>query len=164
MRLASLALVISIAALGQAAPRPVLTWPIAEEKPSYETPAAARDANLAGTVILYAEITSEGKPAKIAVIQSLGVDLDTAAMNALAKATFRPATEGGVPVRIAQSYDVSFLPVTPGDGGSGGRASKSSTNGVIRNCSCESPSSLITSRPNGPRVRRKAVRSRSYSI
>ena len=113
MRLASLALVFSIASFAQAPPKPVFTWPVAAEKPSFDAPATARQDNLAGTVILYTEITSEGKPANIAVVQSLGRDLDTAAMNALAKATFKPGTEGGVPVRMAQSYEFSFPPATP---------------------------------------------------
>jgi protein TonB len=68
----------------------------------------ARDAAIEGTVVLYAEIGTDGRAHNMQVIQGLGYGLDARAMECVRHWRFRPATEDGVPVSKAAVIEVNF--------------------------------------------------------
>ena len=67
-------------------------------KPKY--PDTAKKAEKEGTVILEATIDEKGIPKDIVAVTSLGFGLEDAAIEALKKTTFRPATKGGKAISL----------------------------------------------------------------
>lgn len=67
-------------------------------EPKY--PDTAKKAEKEGTVILAATIDENGIPKDIVAVTSLGFGLEEAAIEALKKTTFRPATKGGKPISL----------------------------------------------------------------
>ena len=67
-------------------------------EPKY--PDSAKKAEKEGTVILQATIDENGIPKDIVALTSLGFGLEEAAIEALKKTTFRPATKGGEPISL----------------------------------------------------------------
>ncbi len=67
-------------------------------EPKY--PDTAKKAEKEGTVILAATIDEKGIPKDIVPVTSLGFGLEEAAIGALKKTTFRPATKGGKPISL----------------------------------------------------------------
>ena len=67
-------------------------------KPKY--PDSAKKAEKEGTVILEATIDEKGMPKDIVAVTSLGFGLEDAAIEALKKTTFRPATKGGKAISL----------------------------------------------------------------
>lgn len=69
-------------------------------KPKY--PESAKKAEKEGTVILEATIDENGIPKDIVALTNLGFGLEAAAIEALKKTTFRPATKAGKPISLEQ--------------------------------------------------------------
>jgi len=68
----------------------------------------ARQAGVQGAVVLYVEISAEGRPENIRVRTSLRPDLDKSAVAAIEQWTFEPAKKDGKPVRTAETMAVTF--------------------------------------------------------
>jgi TonB family protein len=68
----------------------------------------ARKAKHQGTVVLYVEVDTAGRPHNIRVVQSLGLGLDEKAMEAVAKWKFKPGLKDGRPVTVAATVEVTF--------------------------------------------------------
>jgi TonB family protein len=84
------------------------TAPIIKERVSPEYSEEARRARHQGTVLLDVEVDTNGQPANIRVIRSLGMGLDEKAIEAVKKWKFVPATKGGVPVKVSAQIEVEF--------------------------------------------------------
>ena len=65
-------------------------------RPKY--PKSAKEAKKGGTVILQLTINKNGIPEEIVALTNLGFGLEEAAIEALKKSTFRPATKDGKPI------------------------------------------------------------------
>jgi TonB family protein len=68
----------------------------------------ARKAKYQGTVVLHLDVDETGTPANIRVLRSLGLGLDEAAIEAVKKWKFRPATQNGAPIRMGVNVEVPF--------------------------------------------------------
>src|SRR5262249_23653926 len=74
----------------------------------------ARSKGLEGVVILYAEVTADGRTANVKVIKSLNSGLDANAAAAVEQWRFRPGKQNGKPVTVAATIEVRFrLPRYP---------------------------------------------------
>ena len=60
----------------------------------------ARAAHRQGVVVLYVEITSEGRPQNIQVLRGVGLGLDESAQESLRQWTYKPATKDDKPVTV----------------------------------------------------------------
>ena len=67
-----------------------------------------RDAHRQGVVVLYFEITSEGRPQNIQVLRSVGLGLDESAQESLRQWTYKPAMKDGKPVTVMLTVEVNF--------------------------------------------------------
>jgi TonB family protein len=108
------------------APRPIHTVEAAYTE-------EARQAGVQGAVVLYLEISADGRPENIRVRTGLRPDLDKNAVAAIEQWTFEPARKDGKPVRTAEIMAVTFQLPQPqtedtvykvGEGVSGPRALK----------------------------------------
>jgi TonB family protein len=79
---------------------------LAKVEPEYSE--EARKAKHAGTVVLYIEVTVDGKADNIRVQHSLGLGLDEKAIEAVKKWRFSPGKKDGKPVRVAATIEVNF--------------------------------------------------------
>jgi TonB family protein len=68
----------------------------------------ARDAKLAGTVVLYVEIWPDGRAHNVRVVRSLGMGLDKKAIEAVEKWTFEPAQKDSRLVTVGATIEVNF--------------------------------------------------------
>jgi TonB family protein len=68
----------------------------------------AKSAGLQGTVVLYAEVSPEGRAMNIRVVRGLGLGLDEKAIEAIRKWRFRPGTKDGSPIPVATTIEVNF--------------------------------------------------------
>lgn len=75
-------------------------------EPKY--PDAAKKAGKEGQVILQATIDEKGIPTDIVAITNIGFGFEAAAIAALKKTTFRPATKGGNPISLEVEIPYSF--------------------------------------------------------
>jgi TonB family protein len=75
-------------------------------EPTY--PKRERKARHRGTVILWLVVGSDGLPRDIAVSRPLSPDFDAAAIDAVKKWKFSPATKDGKPVAAKVNVEVSF--------------------------------------------------------
>jgi TonB family protein len=109
-----IAVVFVCGALAQAASDPALLDRI---EPEY-TP-QARSQGLEGVVMLYAEVTSDGRTANVKVIKSLDTGLDANAIAAVERWRFRPGMRNGKPVSVSATIEVRFqlprYPVLPSE-------------------------------------------------
>ena len=86
-------------------PKPLASNPV----PKY--PGAALRRNEGGTVLLRVSVGSDGTPTDIDVVQRSGSrDLDRAAISAVNRWQFRPATRNGRPVASTVQVPVEFRP------------------------------------------------------
>jgi hypothetical protein len=76
----------------------VAPYPISKEEPQFPEEVVAK--NLSRLVVVYAEISNEGKVEHTRVIQSPNPLLNEPVLEALAKWTFRPAEMNGAPVAV----------------------------------------------------------------
>jgi protein TonB len=68
----------------------------------------ARKAKYQGTVVLYVEVDTNGRPRNLRVVRSLGLGLDEKAIEAVEKWKFRPGYKDGHPVIVAATIEVNF--------------------------------------------------------
>ena len=85
-----------------------VTPPRAIHSPSPKHPKAARKDRYQGTAVLWLVVDKEGLPRDIKVVRSLRSDLDLAAVDAVKKWKFAPATKDGKPVPVQVNVEVSF--------------------------------------------------------
>jgi TonB family protein len=85
-----------------------VTPPTLLQKVEPEYSEEARKAKHAGTVVLYIEVTIDGKADNIRVQHSLGLGLDEKAIEAVKKWRFSPGKKDGKPVRVAATIEVNF--------------------------------------------------------
>jgi len=76
----------------------IAPFPIEKEQPQFPEEVVAR--NLGRLIIVYAEITSEGKVENTRIIQSPNPLLNQPLLEALAKWIFRPAESNGQAVAV----------------------------------------------------------------
>ncbi len=82
---------------------PALLW---KKEPEYSE--EARKAKHQGTVVLYIEVTPDGKASNMRVVKSLGLGLDEKAMEAVKQWKFQPGKKDGKPVTVAATIEVNF--------------------------------------------------------
>jgi TonB family protein len=85
-----------------------VTPPTLLQKVEPEYSEEARKAKHSGTVVLYIEVTIDGKADNIRVQRSLGLGLDEKAIEAVKKWRFSPGKKDGKPVRVAATIEVNF--------------------------------------------------------
>jgi len=68
----------------------------------------ARKAKYQGTVLLYIEVSPDGRATNIKVARSLGLGLDEKAIEAVKQWKFKPGQKNGTPVTVAATIEVNF--------------------------------------------------------
>jgi TonB family protein len=68
----------------------------------------ARAAKFQGTVIIYAEIGTDGHAYNLQVLRGLGLGLDEKAVDAINRWRFRPGSKDGNPVPVSATIEVNF--------------------------------------------------------
>jgi TonB family protein len=68
----------------------------------------ARQAELQGTVLLYAQIGPDGKAINMKVLRGIGLGLDEKAMEAVTRWQFKPGMKGGQAVTVEAQIEVNF--------------------------------------------------------
>lgn len=104
MRLA--ALLLSAAALF--AQTAVTSPPVLVHRVTPQYTLAALTGKIEGTVVLYAEIGTDGRAHRLRVVHSLGSGLDEMAMQAVRKWRFLPGKKDGRAVTTASTIEVDF--------------------------------------------------------
>ena len=94
--------------LANSSSRIVPPKPIDMPDPTYTK--AARQKGLEGTVVLSLTVNEKGFPEVLEVTRSLGEDLDTQALAAVAQWRFRPAMKDGQPAAVLVNVEVTFRP------------------------------------------------------
>jgi TonB family protein len=89
--------------VGMSVTAPVLTFKV---EPEYTE--EARIAKYQGSVLLYAEIGSDGIAHRITAIRTLGFGLGEKAVEAVSRWRFKPGTKDGEPVTVAATIEVNF--------------------------------------------------------
>jgi len=87
-----------------------ITPPHATYSPNPEYPAEEQDSHRAGTVTLQLIVGTDGLPRSISVSVSLSTAFDAAAVDALKKWKFSPATKNGKPIAVSIAVQMSFHP------------------------------------------------------
>jgi TonB family protein len=82
--------------------------PVVLRRVSPEHSAAARRARIEGTVVLYIEIGTDGRPRDIRVIKPLGYGLDEKAVEAVRRWRFRPGVMDNRRVATRSTIEVTF--------------------------------------------------------
>lgn len=85
-----------------------VTAPTLLQKVEPEYSEEARKAKYQGVVILYIEVTPDGRANNIRVQKSLGLGLDEKAIEAVKRWRFRPGMKEGKPVAVAATIEVNF--------------------------------------------------------
>jgi len=68
----------------------------------------ARKAKFSGNVEVYLIVDEQGKPTHVRVARGVGMGLDEKAVEAVRQYKFKPATQGGKPVKVDMYVDVVF--------------------------------------------------------
>ena len=79
---------------------------ISRVEPTYTQ--EARDAHRQGVVVLYAEITPEGRPENIQILRGLGMGMDEKAVETYRQWKFQPATKDGNPITVMLTVEMNF--------------------------------------------------------
>jgi protein TonB len=85
-----------------------VTAPVLMHKVEPEYSEEARKAKYQGTVLLYIEVTPDGRASNIRVTRSLGLGLDEKAIEAVKQWKFKPGYKNGQPVTVAATIEVNF--------------------------------------------------------
>jgi TonB family protein len=78
------------------------------EAPDPQYPGPARAANYESTVVLWVVVGADGRIHDVAIKRPAGMGLDEAAIAAVLKWKFRPATKDGQPVAVQINIEVNF--------------------------------------------------------
>jgi TonB family protein len=84
--------------------------PVATRKVDPAYPLELMRQNVAGTVILYGVIHTDGTVGSVRVLRSVDDQLDQFARKAIAKWQFQPATKNGTPVDVEATFWIPFRP------------------------------------------------------
>jgi TonB family protein len=95
-------------------PAPDLTQPVATRKVDPAYPMQLMRENVAGTVILYAVIHSDGSIGDVRILRSVDDRLDRFASEAISQWRFDPATKNGAPVDVEATFQIPFRPARIG--------------------------------------------------
>ena len=108
MRLAALVLLAAAVALQAQAAKSETTPPqvIRNAQPEYAE--EARTARVQGTVVLTAQIGTDGIAHDIRVLRHMDYGLDDKAVECLGKWLFQPGTRDGVPASMTVTVEISF--------------------------------------------------------
>ncbi len=68
----------------------------------------ARDAKIAGTVMVELEVQADGKAHNAQIVRSLDPGLDQNAINAISQWRFQPGTKNGLPVTVHATIEINF--------------------------------------------------------
>jgi TonB family protein len=68
----------------------------------------ARKAGLQGIIVVYTEVTPEGRLQNIQVLQGLGMGMDEQAAERIRQWKFEPATRDGKPIRVMMPVEINF--------------------------------------------------------
>ncbi len=90
-----------------------LSGPVPLHKVDPKYPPALIHARVEGEVVLYAIIRKDGTVDSIQLVRGIEPQLDTNAMEALARWRFRPAARKGVPVELEAIVHIPFRAVAP---------------------------------------------------
>jgi len=85
-----------------------VTSPVLLHKIEPEYSEEARKAKYQGTVLLYIEVSPDGRATNIRVARSLGLGLDEKAIEAVKQWKFKPGYKNGQPVTVAATIEVNF--------------------------------------------------------
>ncbi|MFB3826149.1 MAG: TonB family protein [Bryobacteraceae bacterium] len=85
-----------------------VTMPSLIEKVEPRYSEEARAAGLQGSIVVYAEIDTDGRASRAYVMTPLGMGLDEAAIAAVKSWRFRPAYRDGTPATVAATIEVNF--------------------------------------------------------
>jgi TonB family protein len=96
------------------APAADLSQPFATRKVDPAYPVQLMRENVAGTVILYAVIHSDGRVGDVRILRGVDERLDRFAIDAVAKWKFDPATKNGAPVAVEATFQIPFRPARVG--------------------------------------------------
>jgi TonB family protein len=87
---------------------PGITPPGVLEKVEPKYSDEARASRFQGTVVLQAEIGTDGLAHNLAIQRPLGLGLDEKALDAVSQWHFRPATKDGEPVPVIATVEINF--------------------------------------------------------
>lgn len=87
-----------------------LSQPAATRKVDPAYPLQLMRENVAGTVILYAIIRTDGTVSSVRVLRGVDDRLDRFASQAVAQWQFQPATKNGTPVDVEATFQIPFHP------------------------------------------------------
>jgi protein TonB len=90
-----------------------LTGPVPLRKVDPKYPPLLASAKVEGEVVLYAVIRRDGSVDSIQLVRGIEPELDTNAMEALARWRFRPAERKGAPVELEAIVHIPFRAVPP---------------------------------------------------
>jgi len=76
--------------------------------PEPEFSEEARKAKVAGNVLVYLQVDTNGNPRNVRVLKGIGLGLDEKAMDAVRHYKFKPAMENGKPVIVEMNVEVNF--------------------------------------------------------
>jgi periplasmic protein TonB len=85
-----------------------VTSPVLLHKVEPEYSEEARKAKYQGTVLLYIEVSADGRATNVRVQRSLGLGLDEKAIEAVKQWKFKPGLKNGQPVTVAATIEVNF--------------------------------------------------------
>ena len=108
MRLAALVLLASAVVLPAQAAKPETTPPQVIRNAAPEYTEEARNARVKGTVVLTAQIGTDGIAHDIRVVKHMDYGLDDKAVECLSKWLFQPGTIDGVPRSWSVTVEIAF--------------------------------------------------------
>ena len=82
--------------------------PVVLFAPEPEFSEEARKAKVAGNVLVYLQVDTNGRPTHVRVLRGIGLGLDEKAMEAVRQYKFKPAMENGHPVTVEMNVEVNF--------------------------------------------------------
>ena len=82
--------------------------PVVLFAPEPEFSEEARKAKVAGNVLVYLQVDTQGHPTHVRVLRGIGLGLDEKAMEAVRQYKFKPAMENGHPVSVEMNVEVNF--------------------------------------------------------
>ena len=82
--------------------------PIVLFAPEPEFSEEARKAKVAGNVLVYLQVGTDGRPKNVRVLRGIGLGLDEKAVEAVRNYKFKPAMENGHPVTVEMNVEVNF--------------------------------------------------------
>lgn len=85
-----------------------VTAPAVVSAPEPQFTEEARQAKASGKVVVYLQVSPEGRPMHVRVVRGLGMGLDEKAIEAVRQYKFKPAMKDGHPVTVEMNVDVNF--------------------------------------------------------